>query len=171
MSWFNSSALMILSIICYTSSSFALSVGDRAPDFSLQGSDGKTHQLSDYKGKNIVIVAWFPRSFTPGCTIECKSFAEHGHLLDEMNVKYFMASTDSLDDVSKFADAMDAQFPILSDSKKEASRAYGVLKHESFSSRVTHYIGLDGNVSFIDRNISPATSAQDIATRLANLAE
>src|SRR5262245_61555690 len=55
-----------------------LKVGDTAPDFSLQASDGKTYKLSDYKGKKAVVVAWFPKAFTQGCTIECKSLAENG---------------------------------------------------------------------------------------------
>src|SRR5687767_8836350 len=45
-----------------------LKVGDPAPDFELVGSDGKTHKLSDYKGKQAVVIAWFPKAFTPGCT-------------------------------------------------------------------------------------------------------
>ena len=53
----------------------ALKVGDRAPAFALQGSDGKLHRLSDYAGRAVVI-AWFPRAFTSGCTIECKSLAD-----------------------------------------------------------------------------------------------
>lgn len=53
-----------------------LKVGDQAPDFSLQGSDGKTYKLSDFKGKQAVVIAWFPKAYTSGCTIECKSLAE-----------------------------------------------------------------------------------------------
>ena len=53
-----------------------LAVGDPAPDFSLPGSDGKTHSMADYRGKQAVVIAWFPRAFTSGCTIECKSLAE-----------------------------------------------------------------------------------------------
>ena len=55
-----------------------LKVGDPAPDFTLQASDGKTYKLSDFKGKQAVVLAWFPKAFTQGCTIECKSLAENG---------------------------------------------------------------------------------------------
>ena len=71
-----------------------LKVGDQAPDFSLQASDGKTYKLSDFKGKQAVVLAWFPKAFTQGCTIECKSLAEHGDMIKKYNVKYFMASVD-----------------------------------------------------------------------------
>src|SRR3954453_19021746 len=55
-----------------------LKVGDQAPDFSLPGTDGKTHKLSDYRGQEAVVLAWFPKAFTQGCTIECKSLAQNG---------------------------------------------------------------------------------------------
>jgi peroxiredoxin Q/BCP len=149
--------------------SYAVSLGDKAPDFSLPGSDGKTHNLSDHLGKNIVVIAWFPRAFSPGCTMECKSFAEHGYLLDELGVAYFMASTDRLNRVVKFAKAMEAEFPILSDSKKEIAKAYSVLFFGIQSKRETHYIGKNGNIIYIDKNVSPETAAQDIAQRIVSL--
>ena len=59
-------------------------VGDMAPDFTLPGTDGKTHKLSDFRGKQAVVIAWFPRAFTQGCTIECKSLAENGDKIRRM---------------------------------------------------------------------------------------
>ena len=73
-----------------------LKVGDPAPDFALLGSDGKTHKLSDHKGKRAVVVAWFPRAFTQGCTIECKSLAANGAKLRRYEVAYYMASVDGV---------------------------------------------------------------------------
>src|SRR4030095_6732854 len=78
-----------------------LKVGDPAPDFSLQASDGKTYKLSDYKGKKAVVVAWFPKAFTQGCTIECKSLAENGDKIKMYDVEYFMASVDNVEDNTK----------------------------------------------------------------------
>src|SRR3954466_6075041 len=74
-----------------------LKVGDKAPDFTLQGSDGKTYKLADFKGKQAVVLAWFPKALTSGCTLECKSLAEHGDLIRAYNVTYFMASVDPLE--------------------------------------------------------------------------
>src|SRR3970040_1689732 len=70
-----------------------LKVGDMAPDFTLPATDGKTYKLSDFKGKQAVVVAWFPKAFTQGCTIECKSLAENGDKIQKYQVAYFMAST------------------------------------------------------------------------------
>src|SRR3954468_12022357 len=104
-----------------------LKVGDQAPNFKLQASDGKTYQLSDFKGKKPVVVAWFPKAATLGCTIECKSLAENGDRIRKYDVVYFMASVDPLEDNVKFAkatsietagqkiDKKEADFPILSD--------------------------------------------------------
>src|ERR1043165_8800797 len=71
-----------------------LKVGDKAPDFSLPGTDGKTHKLSDYKGKEVV-VAWYPAAFTGGCTIECRSFRDSDQVIKAFDVAYFMASVDA----------------------------------------------------------------------------
>jgi peroxiredoxin Q/BCP len=91
----------IFSVLCALAVALAiplsaaeLKVGDPAPDFSLAASDGKTYKLSDFKGKQAVVIAWFPRAFTQGCTIECKSLAENGEKIRKFDVAYFMASVD-----------------------------------------------------------------------------
>ncbi|WP_227718110.1 MULTISPECIES: peroxiredoxin [Microbulbifer] len=148
----------------------ALEVGSPAPEFSLPGSDGKTYTLSDFKGKQAVAIAWYPKAFTKGCTIECKSLAENGHLIREYDVAYFMASTDELEDNTKFAEEMKADFPLLSDPSGEVAEAYGVkMPVLNMAKRVTIYIGKDGNVLKIDRDIKPATSAEDMAKTLGEL--
>src|SRR6187397_3415481 len=74
-----------------------LKVGDNAPDFTLEASDGKTYKLSDFKGKKAVVIAWFPKAFTQGCTIECKSLAANGDKIKKYEVAYFMASVDPME--------------------------------------------------------------------------
>jgi thioredoxin-dependent peroxiredoxin len=146
-----------------------LKVGDPAPDFSLQASDGKTYELSDFKGKQAVVVAWFPKAFTSGCTIECKSLAEHGDLIKKYNVKYFMASVDPIEENTKFGAEQKADFPLLSDPTKKTAEAYGVLGQKGFAQRWTFYIGKDGKVLAIDKAVKPATSAEDMAAKLGEL--
>ena len=160
-------ALVLLAF--WSVSSHALEVGDTAPDFSLQGTDGKTHQLKDYIGKEAVVIAWFPKAYTHGCTIECKSLAENGHLLKKFQVTYFMASVDPLKDNKGFAEQQKADFPLLSDPSKEAAQAYNVLSEGGYALRHTFYIGKDGKILAIDKNVKPATSAQDMAQKLAEL--
>jgi thioredoxin-dependent peroxiredoxin len=162
-----------------------LKVGDMAPDFSLQGTDGKTHKLSDYRGKQAVVVAWFPKAFTQGCTIECKSLAENGDKIRKFDVTYFMASVDPLDDNIKFAKATsvtlgeganarivekrEADFPMLSDPTKEVATKYGVLSERGTASRWTFYIDKSGHIAAIDKAVKPATSAEDMLTKLSEI--
>jgi thioredoxin-dependent peroxiredoxin len=158
-----------------------LKVGDAAPDFSLPASDGKTYKLSDFKGKQAVVLAWFPKASTSGCTIECKSLAENGHLIRKYNVTYFMASVDPLEDNIKFAKATsvklgdsvvekkEADFPLLSDPAKKTAEAYGVLNPRGMANRWTFYIGKDGKILAIDKAVKPPTSAEDMAAKLGEL--
>ena len=147
----------------------ALEAGDPAPDFALQGSDGKTWRLSDFRGRQAVVLAWFPKAYTSGCTVECKSLAENGHLIRKYDVAYFMASVDPLEDNTGFAEETGADFPLLSDPQKTTAKAYGVLHMMGFAKRQTIYIGKDGNVLKIDNQVRPKTSAEDMAATLGEL--
>lgn len=148
----------------------ALEAGDPAPDFSLQASDGKIYSLADFKGKRAVVIAWYPRAFTKGCTIECKSLAEKGHMIREYDAAYFMASTDEVETNAKFAEEQKADFPLLSDPDGEVAKVYGVLIPDmKMAQRTTIYIGKDGRILKIDEEIHPATSAEDIARTLDEL--
>ena len=151
-----------------------LKVGDPAPNFTLKASDGKTYKLSDFKGKQAVVLAWFPAAFTSGCTIECKSLAEKGDLIRKYDVTYFMASVDALEGEKgniAFAQAHKADFPLLSDPTKEAATAYGVLNPRGIASRWTFYIDKNGTISYIDKeaNAHLATSAEFMAAKLGEL--
>src|SRR4029450_13764134 len=71
-------------------SAVELKVGDKAPNFNRQGSDGKTYSLADFAGKKAVVVAWFPAAFTKGCTVECKSLAMNGDKIRPHDGAYFV---------------------------------------------------------------------------------
>ncbi len=147
----------------------ALTVGDMAPDFRLPGADGKTYQLSDYRGKQAVVVAWFPMANTYGCTIECKSLAENGDKIRQFDVTYFMASVDPLADNKDFAEQTNADFPLLSDEDKSVAKAWGVLSMLGVAKRHTFYVGKDGRILKIDTNVNPETSAEDMVRYLGEL--
>jgi peroxiredoxin Q/BCP len=151
-----------------------LKVGDQAPNFRLQASDGKTYQLSDFRGRQAVVLAWFPAAFTQGCTIECKSLAENGHLIKAYDVTYFMASVDAIEGEKgnkAFAEAYKADFPLLGDPTKETATSYGVLNERGRANRWTFYIDKDGKIAYIDKEVSQhlANSAEVMAAKLGEL--
>lgn len=158
-------------VVLVSGSTFAndLKVGDVAPNFNLQATTGDFYQLSDYQGKQAVVLAWYPMANTRGCTIECKSLTEQGHLIREYDVSYVMASVDPLDDNRAFAEKTGADFPMLSDPSKEAAKAYQVLNMFRVASRVTFYISKEGKILKIDDDITPKSAAQDIANNLSVL--
>jgi peroxiredoxin Q/BCP len=85
-------------------------------------------------------------------------------------VAYFAASVDTPDDNKRFAESLGLDFPLLSDPGKEVARAYGVVTAErQYAQRWTFYIGKDGKILFIDKQISVSTAGQDIASRLQAL--
>lgn len=164
-----SKACALLTLLVCAPLVSALEVGDMAPDFELPASDGNVYRLSDYRGKQNVIVAWFPQAFTSGCTMECKSLAENGDELRRFDVSYFMVSVDPLAANTAFAEANEADFPLLSDESKEVADAYGVLYQNRFALRHTIYIDKSGVVREIDSNVNPASSAGDMLKTLQRL--
>lgn len=144
-------------------------VGDKAPEFSLKATDGKTYSLADFKGKSPVILAWFPKADTPGCTKECKSFNANGKALKDLNVAYFTASVDNVQDNVKFAEKFDFKFPILSDPDKSVATAYGVLGPRGVAQRWTFYIDKDGVIREIDKSIKTEQAADDAAKKVKAL--
>jgi len=146
-----------------------LKPGDYAPDFELPGSDNRIHRLRDYRDVESVVIAWFPKAFTGGCTIECKSMRESRDVLTAFNVRYFAASTDTPETNREFAESLELGYPILSDPDKSVARAYGVLGVSGFASRWTFYIGRDGRILDIDRNVQTSSHGADVARKLEQL--
>ena len=172
------SKLFLASAICVALAGVAagqtatpeLKVGDQAPAFSLPGTDGKTHSLSDYAGRHVVL-AWYPAAFTGGCTAECRSFRDAGVTIQQYNVAYFMASVDTPEKNAEFAKMEQANFPLLSDPQKTVASAYGVLNARGVANRWTFYIGPDGRIVEIDKTVSQdvANAGQKLAAKLAEL--
>lgn len=162
-------SFLALCLSCFSVNASEIKVGSIAPNFNLQATTGDFYQLSDYRDKQVIVLAWYPMANTRGCTIECKSLVEKGHLIREFEVSYFMASVDAIDKNRDFAEKTNADFPMLSDPTKEVAKAYNVLNLFRVASRVTFYIDKNGRILKVDDNINPATAAEDIAKTLASL--
>ncbi len=161
---------LALAFAAPTRAADALKAGDTAPEFSMKGSDGKTYTLSDFKGKKAVVVAWYPKAFTGGCTAECKSFQEDGSVLKGLDVAYFTASVDSVEKNTDFAKSLSVvDYPILSDPDKSVAKAYGVLGGAGFAQRWTFYIDKEGKIAAIDKKVNTKKAAPDVAAKLKEL--
>ena len=114
-------------------------IGQDAPDFELMGSDGRSYRLSELRGREAVVLAWFPKAFTLGCTIECESLASSANALEAYAVQCFGISVDTLEANRRFAEAMHLPFPLLSDPGGEVARAYGVFGPSGFASRTRRF--------------------------------
>ncbi len=123
-----------------------LKEGDRAPDFSLQAQDGKEMSLHGLLGKNVVVY-FYPKDFTRGCTTEAKTFSESYDKLLEMGAEVIGISSDSTESHRGFAEECGVRFPLVSDTDGRVRDLYGVRSsHGLFPGRVTFVIDREGIV-------------------------
>src|SRR5262245_28071642 len=100
--------------------------GKKAPTFNLEGNDGKKHLLEDYRGKTVVLY-FYPKDDTPGCTKEACGFRDLGSSLKKSGAVVLGVSKDSIDSHNKFADKYKLPFTLLSDPKAEIMKKYGAF--------------------------------------------
>jgi len=131
-------------------------VGQRAPDFSLPWAnrDGvgpveSPYQLASDRGKTVV-VAFYPRDFTKGCTAQMRTFAEQYDSLFGPNVVLVGISTDSVTTHSRFASSLGLPFRLLSDPEQRVSKQYASKDPEGYNRRTIYVVGPDGRVKFRD---------------------
>jgi peroxiredoxin Q/BCP len=136
----------------YTSSMSLIDVGKKAPAFSLKDQHGKTHKLSDYAGKSVVLY-FYPKDDTPGCTKEACSFQEHLPVFAKGKAVVLGVSILGSDSKAKFADKYQLTFPLLADEDHAVAEKYGVWQEKSLYgrkfmgiARTTFLIGPDGKV-------------------------
>lgn len=103
-----------------------IDVGDRAPDFELPGTGGKTYKLSDYRGRK-VILAFYPGDFTTVCTKQFCSYRDQGERLDGLGADVLGISPQSVDSHERFTEEKKLNVPLLADEGKSVAKAYGVL--------------------------------------------
>lgn len=128
----------------------AIQVGDRAPAFSLSTQNGETVSLSDFAGRQAVVLYFYPKDDTPGCTAEACAFRDSYDVFREAGAAVLGVSSDSVADHQKFAAKYNLPFTLLSDRDNSVRKAYGVPSALFvLPGRVTYVIDKEGVVRHI----------------------
>jgi thioredoxin-dependent peroxiredoxin len=137
-----------------------INVGDTAPDFKLPSTKGHDISLKEFRGKKNVVIYFYPKDDTPGCTKEACGFRDEQREFLARNTVVLGVSLDSLDSHHRFTEKYNLPFALLSDENTSVSKAYGVYKQKSMYGRVfwgiersTFIIGKDGKVKEIFRKV------------------
>ncbi|MCB9247682.1 MAG: peroxiredoxin [Ignavibacteriales bacterium] len=157
--------LLLLSLIFLNScggTADNLSVGNNAPDFTLQDSQNNVYTLSDYKGKSPVVVYFYPKANTPGCTTEACGIRDDYSKFNENGIAIFGISVDSKEDIKKFVEEHSLNFPLLSDANKEVTEKFGALNNLGVASRITFLVDKEGKIANIIRDVDVNTHANQV---------
>ena len=151
-----------------------LKVGGKSPDFELRNQDGIKIKLSKLQGKKVVIY-FYPKDDTPGCTKEACNFRDNINNLRKLNVEVLGISNDDLDSHKKFASKYNLNFPILIDVDKKVSKDYGVYELKKFMGksyhgivRSTFIIDEKGKIARIFYKVKPDEHIKEIKEALGN---
>ncbi len=142
-----------------------LAIGDTAPNFTVNDTNGNPITLSDYAGKPVVMY-FYPKDDTPGCTKEACSFRDNYDQYLSKGITVFGVSMDNEASHHAFTEKFNLPFPLLADTAGEITKAYDV-DGGGYSKRVTYVIGADGKISQVYTTIQTATHATDIFADIA----
>ena len=149
-----------------------LEQGTKAPDFTLPDKDGKSVSLSDFLGKKVVLY-FYPKDNTPGCTRQACAFASAYNGFKEKNVEVIGISKDSTASHVKFAEKYNLPFILLSDSELEVIKDYGVWQEKKLYGKVsmgvvrtTYVIDEKGFIEKVMPKVKPDTNAEEILAEL-----
>ncbi|MFL5482777.1 MAG: redoxin domain-containing protein [Gemmatimonadaceae bacterium] len=144
-------------------------VGDLAPEFTAASTSGKDISLSDFRGKSNVLLAFFPLAFTGTCTKELACFTEDFDRFTGRGVEILPVSVDAVPSLREFKNKLQMKTELLSDFKRDISRAYGVLNEDRFySNRAYFLIDRDGRLrwSHVESNNSQRRENEEIFTAM-----
>ena len=152
-----------------------LTIGTKAPDFTLKDKDGREVSLSDFVGKRVVLY-FYPKDNTPGCTTEACTLRDAWTDLTEAGLKVLGVSADSVKSHQNFAGKYKLPFPLLSDPSKKMIESYGALvKKKMFGKeflgikRMSFLINPEGKIAKIYLKVKPAQHASEVLADLAKL--
>jgi peroxiredoxin Q/BCP len=124
-------------------------IGKPAPDFSLPSTTGENVSLKQFKGKKTVVLYFYPKDETPGCTREACDFRDYAEEFEKNNVAILGVSTDNLESHQHFRDKQRLPFPLLSDEDAAVSKLFGVYKLKNLYGK--KYMGIERTTFIIDK--------------------
>lgn len=145
-----------------------LNVGDAAPDFAVTAHTGETVKLADYRGKHVVL--WFyPKADTPGCTVEGKGFRDRFADLGELDAVVLGVSFDPVEELTAFAEKFEFPYLLLSDTERTIGLAYGAAdsKEAQHARRISYLIAPDGTIARAYGEVSPERHPAQVLEDLA----
>jgi thioredoxin-dependent peroxiredoxin len=125
-----------------------LPVGTEAPVFEAETTDGERISLPDFRGREAVLLMFYPKDDTPGCTKQMCSARDEGARYREAGVARFGVNPGGMESHRKFRDKYDLDFPLIVDQDAEIASAYGVLKDGGGVGRATYVIDRDGRIAY-----------------------
>jgi peroxiredoxin Q/BCP len=137
-----------------------LAVGQPAPFFDLPATGGRQVKLSDYRGKNLIIV-FYPKDQTPGCTQQLCALRDDLSLFADLNTEIIASNPDSVESHEKFAEKQSYPFPILVDAERSMARDYHAQKPEGGIQRTVYILDKDGIVRYAKQGLPPDTELAD----------
>jgi thioredoxin-dependent peroxiredoxin len=164
--------IIIVAIIFMAQSARAAmpKAGDTAPLFTGQGQDGKDFNLADLVGKKIVLLYFYPKDFTGGCTKEACGFRDRMGELQTNNVVVIGVSHDSAESHKKFVEQYKLNFTLVADPDGKIISAYDVkMPAMAMSRRVSFLIGLDGKIVHVTDAMNPQTHFDEMQAAIAGL--
>jgi len=145
-----------------------LAVGAEAPEFTAQTFDGQTIDLAKLRGKPVVLY-FYPKDETPGCTIEAQGFRDQMPDLSAAGIQVIGVSMDSLDAHKEFTENQKLTFPLVADPDAKIGTLYGVSSASGHFQRVTFVIGPDGKIAKVWPRVDPRGHAADVLAAVKTL--
>lgn len=146
-------------------------VGKPAPEFSLKSNEGKQVSLKDYRGKWVVLY-FYPKDFTSGCTLQARNFQRDLALYEKANAVILGVSVDSAESHKSFCEKEGLSFKLLADTETKVSEAYGSLRDyngNKLSARNTFIIDPQGKIAKVFLGVKPAGHSDEALAALAEL--
>lgn len=146
-------------------------VGQKAPDFRLQDQNGKWHTPADHQG-HWVVLYFYPKDFTPGCTTEVCAFRDDVAKLRQQGADVLGVSLDDVKSHADFAAKYHVPFPLLSDADSKTAQAYGVLASKmgfKYARRTTFLIDPQGRIAKVYQDVDPEKNSAQVLADLASL--